>query len=706
MGNRLQLFAPISKVESTPDGGRQVWGFATAEVKDSQGEIIDMPGTVDAFAKWSAAVERDSRGLSRGNVRLQHTSDPVGKVLQWNEGEKTLEDGGTAKGIYVGVRVPPYETRTIGHIDEGILTGFSIGGSYAKRWYDSDAQAYRYVPELAELSLVDRPAVPVATFDVVKSAGGRLEVNAVLLKAEGLDEDARKKLHEQAEERAKKYGISFKDGKGSLTPPKGKPTDEADYGDPVNYVYPIDDAHIRAAVGYFNHEGEREKGDYSEEEWAKIGKRIADAANKLVGEGHEFKDGAIETSKEREEAEKASFAGILRKAASGDQLSHGDIRRLVQAALDAKSAGGPFDDGGPWIDDVYDDHVVACDWNTGKNWSIPYSIKNGEAVLGDPTEVRQVWEPVKPAKEEKAVKPTLTKAADPDDRAVDARIKAVEEALAGIRAAQEASAKTDPPSQGKHNDEIDARIEAAEKALAELKAAQAKDEKGDPDEDDKEDAEKAAQALDLLKGIHGRLTKKAVAISAARRKHLGHAIDHINHAVGNTDAVEDKDHIAMTDGGKPDDDEDDEAAEKAATAALQKAFGAGGDLTKALGPVVDAALQRAGLAKATDVQKIAEDLAKATSELEAVKGQVKEIADTPQQGGPFLGSAAPGLGGAMPWAGMEKQALAAFMDRCPDPVVKDAIGRELAVDMLTGAYGAARTAAGRDPSQAPNAARR
>src|SRR5579875_428509 len=37
------------------------------------------------------------------------------------------------------------------------------------------------------------------------------------------------KLHQEAQERAKKYGISFKDGKGHLTQPKGKPTDPEQY---------------------------------------------------------------------------------------------------------------------------------------------------------------------------------------------------------------------------------------------------------------------------------------------------------------------------------------------------------------------------------------------------------------------------------------------------------------------------------------------
>jgi hypothetical protein len=53
------------------------------------------------------------------------------------------------------------------------------------------------------------------------------------------EEDEREKLHTAAEEREKKYGIKFREGKGHLTPPKDYPQDEEDYADPVNYAYPL-----------------------------------------------------------------------------------------------------------------------------------------------------------------------------------------------------------------------------------------------------------------------------------------------------------------------------------------------------------------------------------------------------------------------------------------------------------------------------------
>jgi hypothetical protein len=53
------------------------------------------------------------------------------------------------------------------------------------------------------------------------------------------DEGETEKLHEAAKRREEKYGIKFREDKGHLTPPKDYPQDEEDYGDPVNYVYPL-----------------------------------------------------------------------------------------------------------------------------------------------------------------------------------------------------------------------------------------------------------------------------------------------------------------------------------------------------------------------------------------------------------------------------------------------------------------------------------
>ncbi len=100
------------------------------------------------------------------------------------------------------------------------------------------------------------------------------------------------------EDAAKKYGIAEKKD-GHRTPPEGYPADREQYGDPVNYKYPIDASHIDHDPDFFNREGEREKGGYTLEEWAKIGRRIVEASNRLRGNGFEYRDGKILTPDDR-----------------------------------------------------------------------------------------------------------------------------------------------------------------------------------------------------------------------------------------------------------------------------------------------------------------------------------------------------------------------------------------------------------------------
>lgn len=120
-----------------------------------------------------------------------------------------------------------------------------------------------------------------------------------------LDEEfaSREELREQRAARAKRYGIGVKE-KSNLTPPKGYPTDEAAYGDPVNLRYPADAAHTLPAVQYFNHEGQREKGGYSSEEWAIIGKRLVRLCSRHLRADYEYKDGHV--TRKEEKVEKAA----------------------------------------------------------------------------------------------------------------------------------------------------------------------------------------------------------------------------------------------------------------------------------------------------------------------------------------------------------------------------------------------------------------
>lgn len=177
---------------------------------------------------------------------------------------------------------------------------------------------------IERVDAVTEPATRLP-FLLIKSLDGKgPSLDELLQKAKGdggADDGAsseREKLHEEQEARAKRYGIKPKPG-GHLTPPKGYPEDPEDYGDPVNYAYPIDEEHIRPAVAYFNHDGMREKGGYTEEEWAIIGRRIAQAANRLLGDGYRYEDGKIVTPSSEEKDTRKEAGSVAETEAVAKQ---------------------------------------------------------------------------------------------------------------------------------------------------------------------------------------------------------------------------------------------------------------------------------------------------------------------------------------------------------------------------------------------------
>jgi hypothetical protein len=322
MEDKVLISAPFTKVEKTEDGGREVYGFVILERKDKQGEIADFEGTVKAFQKWSDEIAKRTEGKNLGNVRLMHQPVTIGKTISWQPTE-TVIDGKTYKGIFVGAYIPPSKKEIIKDIDEGILNSFSIGGRYAKRWYDDKEQAFRYIPELSEYSLVDNPAVPGADIMQVIS---KLDISSL--------------------KGGEPMSLEKKDGvtNAHKSPPKGYPQSKEDYGDPDNYKYPIDKEHIKAAVVYFNHGGAKEKGGYTDEQWSRIGRRIASAASRLEGGKYEYKDGKIITpSKKEKEGEKNVKAEDIEKAAQAAGLTLEQVQIFLKALTPIDEPPAPID---------------------------------------------------------------------------------------------------------------------------------------------------------------------------------------------------------------------------------------------------------------------------------------------------------------------------------------------------------------------------
>ncbi len=166
----LELFLPLAKVDLDQ---RLVTGVATAEAPDRSGEICDYASSKPYFEKWSAEALAASGGKSMGAVRAMHGAVAAGKLTD------IAFDDETKRVVVAAKIVDDDEWRKV---TEGVYTGFSQGGRYVKRWPDEDSGLIRYTAEPREISLVDLPCLPDATFEVVK--GGVVEKRAFAARAD------------------------------------------------------------------------------------------------------------------------------------------------------------------------------------------------------------------------------------------------------------------------------------------------------------------------------------------------------------------------------------------------------------------------------------------------------------------------------------------------------------------------------------------
>lgn len=181
----LSYFIPLQKVI---EAKKEVWGIAAIEQPDSSGEIMDYAKSKPHFWAWSKRVQKASGGKSYGNVRDSHTSKAIGKVI------KLIFDD-AAKAIRVGVKVVDAEAWQ--KVVEGVFTGFSIGGRYGDRWEDPLNKGYvRYEAIPIELSMVDLPCIPGATFEMVKADGSRVVFPLLSTKGDAMKERIKKLLKE------------------------------------------------------------------------------------------------------------------------------------------------------------------------------------------------------------------------------------------------------------------------------------------------------------------------------------------------------------------------------------------------------------------------------------------------------------------------------------------------------------------------------
>ncbi|HEZ0915096.1 TPA: HK97 family phage prohead protease, partial [Neisseria meningitidis] len=129
------------------DGTVKVWGYASSEAVDSDGEVI-------AAAAMKAAIPDY---MKFGAEREMHGSNAAGTAIEIN-----VEDDG--RTFFVAHIVDPV---AVTKVKTGVYKGFSIGGSVTA--HDELNKSQITGLKLTEISLVDRPANPDAVFTCFKA---------------------------------------------------------------------------------------------------------------------------------------------------------------------------------------------------------------------------------------------------------------------------------------------------------------------------------------------------------------------------------------------------------------------------------------------------------------------------------------------------------------------------------------------------------
>lgn len=153
----FKLFAPIFKVDVAK---REVYGVMAEEKVDKSNQIFDYDSSKPYVKTWVEGFEKSTDGKSFGNVRAMHSAIAAGKLTG-------VEFDDSAKKINVVAKI--VDDNEWKKVEEGVYTGFSIGGKYIKKWMDGTAE--RYTANLSEVSIVDNPCMHGAKFTMVKADG-------------------------------------------------------------------------------------------------------------------------------------------------------------------------------------------------------------------------------------------------------------------------------------------------------------------------------------------------------------------------------------------------------------------------------------------------------------------------------------------------------------------------------------------------------
>ena len=161
MQDDFNVFIPFSKKD---EDKRLVYGYASTEAVDSQGEIVEKSAIEGALPDY----------MKFGNIREMHQAIAVGKA------QSAKMDN---KGLFLVAKI--VDKGAWEKVKEGVYNGFSIGGRKLMTMGNKIKKLL-----LSEISIVDRPANPEALFTLVKfnKDGGEVESDSPSVKPESKEE--------------------------------------------------------------------------------------------------------------------------------------------------------------------------------------------------------------------------------------------------------------------------------------------------------------------------------------------------------------------------------------------------------------------------------------------------------------------------------------------------------------------------------------
>jgi phage head maturation protease len=139
----MKFYAKITKID---EAEQMVFGYASTEALDSQGEIVKREALEAALPDY----------MRFGNIREMHQPSAVGVAT---------EAGLDETGLHLAAKI--VDPTAWEKVVQGVYKGFSIGGRVVSR--DHVQKHVITGVKLSEISLVDRPANPEAVFTMYKA---------------------------------------------------------------------------------------------------------------------------------------------------------------------------------------------------------------------------------------------------------------------------------------------------------------------------------------------------------------------------------------------------------------------------------------------------------------------------------------------------------------------------------------------------------